>query len=299
MMPVYPRVCGGTAESAESRHSSHGLSPRMRGNRGAFWGRCPWPGSIPAYAGEPVGNGGWQSAQKVYPRVCGGTCHESLQSMARVGLSPRMRGNPRTTGSEVFFSRSIPAYAGEPRNRMPAAAAARVYPRVCGGTRADIARRKAARGLSPRMRGNPLAPVMMTAPVRSIPAYAGEPQSGPPQAQGRRVYPRVCGGTHPAAATRAAIPGLSPRMRGNPGLCYRSLPPARSIPAYAGEPDSPCLCRPALAVYPRVCGGTGSLQSMQVPISGLSPRMRGNPGRPACGSTSKGSIPAYAGEPIR
>ena len=70
----------------------------------------------------------------------------------------------------------------------------------------------------------------------SIPACAGEPlylRSDPIAAE---VYPRVCGGTLECRAHRIACQGLSPRVRGNQEdpLCPR--PPARSIPACAGEP---------------------------------------------------------------
>ena len=51
----------------------------------------------------------------------------------------------------------------------------------------------------------------------SIPACAGEPVTASGLALTRWVYPRVCGGTHPAVRVGAAIPGLSPRVRGNPG----------------------------------------------------------------------------------
>ena len=53
--------------------------------------------------------------------------------------------------------------------------AARVYPRVCGGTR--LTRSVADLG------------------GRSIPACAGEPDMPPDESELGVVYPRVCGGT--------------------------------------------------------------------------------------------------------
>ena len=53
MLPVYPRVCGGTMRNVRQAILGQGLSPRMRGN--LLW-RCGGPPcvrSIPAYAGEP------------------------------------------------------------------------------------------------------------------------------------------------------------------------------------------------------------------------------------------------------
>ena len=51
-------------------------------------------------------------------------------------------------------------------------------------------------------------------------------------------------------------------------------------------------------VYPRVCGGTELLAAYDSVEDGLSPRVRGNPRRPAAGIRLPGSIPACAGEPI-
>ena len=57
-------------------------------------------------------------------------------------------------------------------------ARARVYPRVCGGTCPMPACRHIWTGLSPRVRGN-LPDARLPAHMdRSIPACAGEPQTG-------------------------------------------------------------------------------------------------------------------------
>ena len=72
----------------------------------------------------------------------------------------------------------------------------RVYPRVCGGTSQAAWELREAKGLSPRVRGNP----------------AKERRKG----YHTRVYPRVCGGTSGEALKRVFLHGLSPRVRGNP-----------------------------------------------------------------------------------
>ena len=113
---------------------------------------------------------------------------------------------------------------------------ATVYPRVCGGTRRarwllvngsglsprmrgnrdESPPRYGKRGLSPRMRGNPLPRPATPSGYRSIPAYAGEPRATRRRRPVCRVYPRVCGGTDDDKDLIVEIPGLSPRMRGNP-----------------------------------------------------------------------------------
>ena len=73
--------------------------------------------------------------------------------------------------------------------------------------------------------------------------------------------------------------GLSPRVRGNRVVAGGWCGPARSIPACAGEPSAACTGGITCTVYPRVCGGTNLGATGNLSISGLSPRVRGNPKR--------------------
>ena len=52
-----------------------------------------------------------------------------------------------------------------------------VYPRVCGGTLVGALKRPPGSGLSPRVRGNPVAILVVLPYLGSIPACAGEPCS--------------------------------------------------------------------------------------------------------------------------
>ena len=273
------------------------------------------------------------------------------------GLSPRVRGNQLPRHQLLGMRGSIPACAGEPRSCAAAAQSHAVYPRVCGGTRwgafcpslfsvyprvcegTGVAMQPPAgvQGLSPRVRGNLLPPLVQPDILRSIPACAGEPSCGsagrsrwwvyprvcgePPR---RRcspitawVYPRVCGGTLPRNRGLTPLPGLSPRVRGNPAEGTSIFKGARSIPACAGEPCMrklshgryrvyPRVCggtaarssrRQARRVYPRVCGGTARPAWMTSGHTGLSPRVRGNPRDGNGTEFCRGSIPACAGEP--
>ena len=95
------------------------------------------------------------------------------------GLSPRVRGNPDDSDPLTQRMRSIPACAGEPLPVGLVGVAVQVYPRVCGGTVGQYGQRQYSRGLSPRVRGNPLVCATMVKPMRSIPACAGEPPLPP------------------------------------------------------------------------------------------------------------------------
>ena len=92
--------------------------------------------------------------------------------------------------------------------------------------------------------------------VGSIPAYAGEPDTGHASRLARGVYPRVCGGTAWERNGTVAVAGLSPRMRGNLYAQQSGAVLVGSIPAYAGEPSKRVRSLNLWRVYPRVCGGT-------------------------------------------
>ena len=154
---VYPRVCGGTFTWKQNALIRWGLSPRMRGNLGGRLLRFGGAGSIPAYAGEPGLGDAMLGYLEVYPRVCGGTHGRKSQHTRQRGLSPRMRGNPSGAARTIAASGSIPAYAGEPASIRRRMRCQTVYPRVCGGTTIRAVWLEMPAGLSPRMRGNPIA----------------------------------------------------------------------------------------------------------------------------------------------
>ena len=193
--------------------------------------------------------------------------------------------------------RSIPACAGEPRLRSPVASSPVVYPRVCGGTRGPEHQKQLQAGLSPRVRGNHRAPVETDKGARSIPACAGEPLNGSRRTRGRRVYPRVCGGTRSSRRVVSRSHGLSPRVRGNLGRWADRPRLCGSIPACAGEPTFSHGSALPPSVYPRVCGGTTSPPRSVSTVMGLSPRVRGNPPHRSSAHKYLRSIPACAGEP--
>ena len=274
---VYPRACGGTGGAGSTSWRGEGLSPRVRGNPLSLCN--PDNRSIPARAGEPRSSAIGTSSRRVYPRACGGTGSECVESKKSSGLSPRVRGNPLCLGMDKPLSRSIPARAGEPYRVSVLYRDEEVYPRACGGTVGVILPLSEAGGLSPRVRGNRGRRLSRLGPMGSIPARAGEPQVP--------AYIRGSGG------------GLSPRVRGNPAAPTPSTPDARSIPARAGEPAAGRRGRNPPSVYPRACGGTRLPAVIGADIEGLSPRVRGNHAPRYRHDHREGSIPARAGEPMR
>ena len=152
-------------------------------------------------------------------------------------------------------------------------------------------------GLSPRGRGNHPSKRIPLHPFRSIPAWAGEPQTNPMKATLRAVYPRVGGGTEVYYIAALGLEGLSPRGRGNRRWWPAETACRRSIPAWAGEPDPGRFTATLQEVYPRVGGGTKSLAHHVTTLPGLSPRGRGNQFGDLWAAKTRRSIPAWAGEP--
>ena len=242
-MRVYPRGCGGTILHGPTIHQKRGLSPRVRGNRrgGRAWRDLAR--SIPAGAGEPRFCRDSRHSTRVYPRGCGGTSKSNGSPAKCAGLSPRVRGNQFRHDWCPEHRRSIPAGAGEPSTPHQSPLSAAVYPRGCGGTdhTKDLAR--AVRGLSPRVRGNPVERVTESTETRSIPAGAGEPRPARPRRPAGGVYPRGCGGTAFHSGISPCGDGLSPRVRGNRVQLIAHPFGNGSIPAGAGEPSAArCSC---------------------------------------------------------
>ena len=178
--------------------------------------------------------------------------------------------------SVYIMSRSIPAHAGEPRQRHWALPYRAVYPRPRGGTPASMGFNLAGWGLSPPTRGNHRGNHDGESPRRSIPAHAGEPETTRADASGRRVYPRPRGGTARRREDAGDRHGLSPPTRGNRTAVRAAPLSVRSIPAHAGEPNARRSRYRPLEVYPRPRGGTAYVPMWREPSAGLSPPTRGN-----------------------
>ncbi len=213
---VYPRVCGGTDNTDRKANPDLGLSPRVRGNLNSELMSVSYVGSIPACAGEPEIQPRRRSGLWVYPRVCGGT------------IRTKIPGSPGRG--------SIPACAGEPDAQVRRPSSIEVYPRVCGGTKGCMSLIPSSKGLSPRVRGNPIYIRRLSDLQGSIPACAGEPPMAQKRYSNIGVYPRVCGGTVWMVFSIMPRQGLSPRVRGNPLSIISCVISMGSIPACAGEP---------------------------------------------------------------
>ena len=191
----YPRVCGGTLYRQGKISVDEGLSPRVRGNPKARLHDLGDGGTIPACAGEPLALREIRGTTWDYPRVCGGTSAFQGAQATGKGLSPRVRGNLSRPSTRTMQRGTIPACAGEPHHFADSFPRGRDYPRVCGGTAPRFPILALRSGLSPRVRGNPLAGGNENDSAGTIPACAGEPYGFGACIGVPGDYPRVCGGT--------------------------------------------------------------------------------------------------------
>ena len=209
-----------------------------------------------------------------------------------------MRGKLEPDDGRIHRLGSIPACAGEAACSLNQWPPAPVYPRVCGGSAVAHRRRRSLIGLSPRVRGKPIARQALRPPPGSIPACAGEAHAKRHPFRPGAVYPRVCGGSALSGYAAHSAGGLSPRVRGKrlPFPYRRHW--RRSIPACAGEASPRPGYKAPGGVYPRVCGGSQANGSPVNTIEGLSPRVRGKLRHSLTLKPDGRSIPACAGEAL-
>ena len=146
-----------------------------------------------------------------------------------------MRGTHGLNVQGSTFDGIIPAYAGNTFAHPFVAALRGDHPRVCGEHFRQLSAAQKRAGSSPRMRGTPLAKILLFALHGIIPAYAGNtclPLAVPTP---KRDHPRVCGEHVPSAAMGMIGSGSSPRMRGTPTASGVGVPLIGIIPAYAGN----------------------------------------------------------------
>ncbi len=252
--------------------------------------------SIPAGAGEARRSSRPLSRTTVNPRGCGGSlCQDHFGKKAR-GQSPRVRGKLNNPVDFLLGKRSIPAGAGEAdkdRHRVPRSG---VNPRGCGGSPDTNSVNGKMSGQSPRVRGKPRLSVGFELDMRSIPAGAGEALAKVRERARPKVNPRGCGGSAVEGLRKGDCRGQSPRVRGKRRASSGPAGPSRSIPAGAGEALAKGMKHKTMRVNPRGCGGSGLTPEARAVMEGQSPRVRGKHSGSPWTTSTRGSIPAGAGE---
>ncbi len=130
-------------------------------------------------------------------------------------------------------------------------------------------------GLSPLARGTLAILINANAPNRFIPAGAGNTTWFCFRAHSRTVYPRWRGEHRRCIAKECLNVGLSPLARGTLFNFADSDPPARFIPAGAGNTLTSLTAGKTAPVYPRWRGEHARPERCRWYSRGLSPLARG------------------------
>ena len=149
------------------------------------------------------------------------------------------------------FWRFIPAGAGNSLSPSAVARARSVYPRWRGELPWHLANVINMYGLSPLARGTRQQTSYPNPPARFIPAGAGNSRNEALDCRNYAVYPRWRGELPWHLANVINMYGLSPLARGTRQQTSYPNPPARFIPAGAGNSRNEALDCRNYAVYPR------------------------------------------------
>ncbi len=252
--------------------------------------------SIPAWAGEARQARPKSKANKVDPRVGGGSSPAATLVTLATGRSPRGRGKQFFESLDHGGLGSIPAWAGEAPDTDHCPGYPAVDPRVGGGSELGWDAITQKMGRSPRGRGKRCRHTSPRPRPRSIPAWAGEARRCFMVLPHLWVDPRVGGGSAEFIAGQQRDQGRSPRGRGKLNWYRHQQLQHGSIPAWAGEAIRAKPVCDISKVDPRVGGGSTFRRLVRRTDLGRSPRGRGKRGEKLHRAGIVGSIPAWAGE---
>ena len=209
-----------------------------------------------------------------------------------------MRGTPSFGMVWRWWTRIIPACAGNTAQWTSRTNRLRDHPRVCGEHRRACRQRPMIRGSSPRVRGTPYRYRDVVGFEGIIPACAGNTHGNSGLPRDIRDHPRVCG--EHGQRCQPAVPqlGSSPRVRGTLAPEQDAVRRSGIIPACAGNTYFELVHFLIYGDHPRVCGEHISPESMGRPELGSSPRVRGTHSAPTLIPPTHGIIPACAGNTI-
>ncbi len=191
--PDHPRGCGEQAAQQPDQPGAAGSSPRVRGTVSHAGADVTLQRIIPAGAGNSRVRDECACAVADHPRGCGEQKRLEQRDLNRRGSSPRVRGTVGGDMSVRVRRRIIPAGAGNRESEIMQCSASADHPRGCG-EQVDPAGMCSPRvGSSPRVRGTVSRYRLRAAPMRVIPAGAGNRWWGGRPSWACPGHPRGCG----------------------------------------------------------------------------------------------------------
>ncbi len=191
-----PAGAGNTGDIRSDKDVIRGSSPRARGTRQALLFTGELRRFIPAGAGNTELKFEIQKPNPVHPRGRGEHCSWMESGSHSCGSSPRARGTLVNPLCDDERQRFIPAGAGNTTWRRCRRLSSAVHPRGRGEHFSHLLWYTSRTGSSPRARGTRLMSGRALAPVRFIPAGAGNTEQEPLLCSTRTVHPRGRGEHH-------------------------------------------------------------------------------------------------------
>ena len=292
---VHPRSRGEHSRLSSTVPEVIGSSPLARGTL-----QMPGPPAgplrfIPARAGNTTSTPPRRRSRSVHPRSRGEHRQGRVRYIRQGGSSPLARGTHPRKQFFHLLRRFIPARAGNTRQGRPGATPATVHPRSRGEHAPRPRWTTSSDGSSPLARGTPGVPAGARAPVRFIPARAGNTAPPAPRTGWCPVHPRSRG-EHALIAERAPDQvGSSPLARGTPAHWQRIGHRRRFIPARAGNTAPTRGSWGGRPVHPRSRGEHSLPPRPAIRAVGSSPLARGTRLPDRGGEQPRRFIPARAG----
>ncbi len=274
---VHPRGRGEHLPLMWAGWPDPGSSPRARGTLQWSEEEAQVLRFIPAGAGNTLKAPALTGMVAVHPRGRGEHGRAEQDCHLRNGSSPRARGTHGYRLAHQFDQRFIPAGAGNTLSLVAASKQAPVHPR--GRGEHDEGRRgvRGGVGSSPRARGTHQNLTRRRFNDRFIPAGAGNTFMPGNWMPCGTVHPRGRGEHYMKEAKDQGLSGSSPRARGTRIHGTDTRPPARFIPAGAGNTPPPDRAPTRPTVHPRGRGEHEYFGAQHPANYGSSPRARGTP----------------------
>ena len=209
-----------------------------------------------------------------------------------------MRGEVRRPRRRRRHHGIIPAGAGRRKRVARLRVSVGDHPRGCGEKIAGSTPTLAAKGSSPRVRGEAGGDGGMVGGVGIIPAGAGRRRNLRQTKSRRRDHPRGCGEKSPAGPLGRSLRGSSPRVRGEEGDVADQSHPYGIIPAGAGRRRLSSRTPFGWRDHPRGCGEKVGGEPEGGVDRGSSPRVRGEGLNERLLVLGLGIIPAGAGRRV-
>ena len=299
LLGAHPRPCGEHSHTVCGVVEAVGSSPPVRGARADGLADAALGGLIPARAGSTPTFRYTAAGSRAHPRPCGEHTHTLILCFRAGGSSPPVRGAPHIAHASLPVLGLIPARAGSTQRHTATEVLSGAHPRPCGEHRLFPPIRAVPRGSSPPVRGAPEMSPLVRTQEGLIPARAGSTSTCQLFDLSGRAHPRPCGEHMSDSASRRAVEGSSPPVRGAPVEDVANAAGHGLIPARAGSTSSGLRCGGPSWAHPRPCGEHSSLFQIDRILEGSSPPVRGAQAVYGFGVGGVGLIPARAGSTSR